>query len=367
MEIVVITIRISVGGGLKLVSDTSLWNTALRTILFRKVKFGIEVLPGTALVSIAPYRMALKKLKMLKVQLQELLDRGYHQLKVKEADVYNIAFRTHYGHYKFLVMPFGLTNASVAIYIDHKSLKYLLTQKKLNLRQHRCIELFKDYDCIIGYYPSKANVVANALSRRSISNLKIRGKQLEDDSLVHRFQQVKKIKLGERWIMGTDFVSEIEDKVRLIQDHLKEASNRQKSYMDLKKRDIKFVVGDQVFLKVSSWKKVLRFGCKGKLSPRFIGSYQVLKRVRPVAYQLELPSELDHIFYVFHVFMLRRYRSDPYHIASVEEIEMRLDLTFKEESVQILDKEVKVLRKNTISLVKVLVVESWYQGSHVRA
>ena len=64
-------------------------------------------------------------------------------------------------------------------------------------------------------------------------------------------------------------------------------------------------MGDMVFLKVSPWKKILRFGKKGKLSPRFIGPYRVLKRIGPVAYQLELPPELDRIHDVFHVSMLR--------------------------------------------------------------
>ena len=104
------------------------------------------------------------------------------------------------------------------IYTDHKSLKYLLTQKELNLRQRRWIELLKDYDCSIEYHPGKANVVADALSRRAVSNLRamfaylslfddgsllaelqvrptwvdqIKEKQLKDESLVPRFQQVK--------------------------------------------------------------------------------------------------------------------------------------------------------------------------------
>ena len=113
-------------------------------------------------------------------------------------------------------------------------------------------------------------------------------------------------------------------------------------------------MGDLVFLKVSPWKKVLRFGRKGKLSPRFIGHYCVLKRVGTVAYQLELPPELDWIHDVFQVSMLRRYRSDPPHIISIEEIEVRPDLTFEEESVQILDHDVKVLRRKSVPLVKVL-------------
>ncbi len=81
--------------------------------------------------------------------------------------------------------------------------------------------------------------------------------------------------------------------------------------------------------------------------------------MRPVAYQLELPPALDRIHDMFHVSMLRRYRSDPTHIVPVEEIEVRPDLTFEEKPVQILDHEVKVLRRKSISLVKVL----WHNHS----
>ncbi|KAK5819800.1 hypothetical protein PVK06_024823 [Gossypium arboreum] len=160
--------------------------------------------------------------------------------------------------------------------------------------------------------------------------------------------------LGERQVLGPELVSETKDKVPLIQVRLKVASDRQKSYTDLKRRDIEYSVGDFVFLKVSPWKKVLRFGHMDKLNSRFIGSYRILKCIGPIAYQLELPPELDRIHDVFHVSMLRRYRSDPSHVVSVEEIEVRLDLIFKEESVQILDCDIKVQRKKSIILVKVL-------------
>ncbi|KAK5771330.1 hypothetical protein PVK06_047528 [Gossypium arboreum] len=166
--------------------------------------------------------------------------------------------------------------------------------------------------------------------------------------------------LGERQVLGPELVADTESKVKLIRDRLKEASDRQKSYTDLKRKEIEFAVGDMVFLKVSPRKKILRFGKKGKLSPRFIGPYRVLKRVGPVAYQLELPPELDRIHDVFHVSMLRRYRSNPSHVLLVEEIEVRTDLTFEEEPIQILDREVKVLRRKSVPLVKVL----WH--NHVR-
>ena len=76
-------------------------------------------------------------------------------------------------------------------------------------------------------------------------------------------------------------------------------------------------------MKVSPWKKVMKFWNKGKLSPRFIGPYEVIKKVGLVAYRSSLPQELEKIHNVFHVSMLRRYRSDPLHVLSSETIELR--------------------------------------------
>ncbi|KAG8486371.1 hypothetical protein CXB51_019815 [Gossypium anomalum] len=123
--------------------------------------------------------------------------------------------------------------------------------------------------------------------------------------------------LSESKVVGVDLIRETEEKVWIIRDSLKATSDRQKSYTDLKRRDIEYPVGDRVFLKVSPWKKVLRFGKKGKLSPRFIGPYEIVERVGPVAYRLALPPELEKIHNVFHVSMLRRYRSAPSHLDSL--------------------------------------------------
>jgi len=160
--------------------------------------------------------------------------------------------------------------------------------------------------------------------------------------------------LGEDKLVGPDLVKQTEEKVKLIKANLKVASDRQKSYADLKRKEIEYAVGDKVFLKVSPWKKVLRFGRKGKLSPRFIGPYEVIERVGPVAYRLALPPELDKIHNVFHMSMLRRYCSDPSHVISREEIEIQPDLTYEEEPIRILAREVKELRNKQIPLVKVL-------------
>ena len=98
----------------------------------------------------------------------------------------------------------------------------------------------------------------------------------------------------------------------------------------------------------------MRFGKKGKISLRFIGPYEVIEKVGPVPYRLALPPELEKIHNVFHVSMLRRYRSYPSHVVSLETIELRPDLTSKEEPVEILAREVKELWNNKIPLVKVL-------------
>ena len=109
-----------------------------------------------------------------------------------------------------------------------------------------------------------------------------------------------------------------------------------------------------MFLKVSPWKKILRFDRKGKLSPRFIGPYEISERVGPVAYRLLLPPELERIHNVFHVSMLRRYRSDPSHIINPSEVEIQADMSYEEEPIRILTREVKELRNKRVPLVKVL-------------
>ncbi|XP_016669991.1 uncharacterized protein [Gossypium hirsutum] len=143
--------------------------------------------------------------------------------------------------------------------------------------------------------------------------------------------------LRERRVLSLELVSKTDNTVKVICDCLKAASNRQNFYADLKRKDIDFSIGDQEFLKVSPWKKALRFGRRGKLSPKFIGPYCILKRVGPIVYQLELPSKL----------------LDPTNV-TIDEIELWPNLTFDEEPVQILEQNIRVPRKKTIPLVKIL-------------
>ena len=135
------------------------------------------------------------------------------------------------------------------------------------------------------------------------------------------------IELSEKKVIGPDLIQETEEKVKMIRERLKVANNRQKSYAYMKRKDIRYEIGEKVFFKVLPWKKVMKFGKKSKLSPRFIGPYEVTEKVVPVAYRLALPPKLEKIHSVFHVSMLRRYRSDPSHVVATETIELRPDLT----------------------------------------
>eukprot|EP00257_Ricinus_communis_P016855 XP_015575149.1 uncharacterized protein LOC107261305 [Ricinus communis] len=113
-------------------------------------------------------------------------------------------------------------------------------------------------------------------------------------------------------------------------------------------------MGDKVFLKISPLKEVLWFSKRGKLSPRYIGPFEVIERIGPVAYRFALALELSQIHDVFHVSMLRRYRSDPSYILQAQPSELKDNLSSKERPVAILVKEVKELRNKIIPLVKVL-------------
>ncbi|XP_059638570.1 uncharacterized protein LOC132280833 [Cornus florida] len=160
--------------------------------------------------------------------------------------------------------------------------------------------------------------------------------------------------VGEIAALGSDIVLETTEKIKLIRQRLLTAQSRQKSYADRRKQPLSFEVGDHVFLKVSPRKGLLRFGKSGKLSPRFIGPFEILDRVGEVAYRLALPPLMDRVHNVFHVSMLRKYELDPSHVLSWVDVDIDEDVSYEEGPIQILDTRNKVLRGKTVTLVKVL-------------
>ena len=101
-------------------------------------------------------------------------------------------------------------------------------------------------------------------------------------------------------------------------------------------------------------RRVVRFGKRGKLSPRFTGPFKILKKVGTVAYRLALPPSISGVHEVFHFSMLRRYTPDPAHVVDWGEIEVDIDGTFEKGPVGIIDSRNKVLRCKTVRLVRVL-------------
>ncbi|GKA39810.1 putative reverse transcriptase domain-containing protein [Tanacetum coccineum] len=150
-----------------------------------------------------------------------------------------------------------------------------------------------------------------------------------------------------------ELVQETTEKISQIKDRLKAARDRQKSYVDKRRKPLEFSVGEYVLLKVSPWKGVVCFGKKGKLAPRFVGPFEITERISPVSYRLRLPEDLNGIHDTFYVSNLRKCLIDPTLQIPLDEIQVDSKLNFVEEHVEILEKEFKKLKWSRIAIVKV--------------
>ncbi|GJX13475.1 hypothetical protein Tco_0205233 [Tanacetum coccineum] len=139
----------------------------------------------------------------------------------------------------------------------------------------------------------------------------------------------------------------------IIKERLKAARDRQKSYADNRRKPLEFEEGDRVLLKVLPWKGAVRFRKKGKLALRYVGPFEILERIGPVAYRLKLPQELSNVHDTFHVSNLNKCLADASLYVSFEEIKIDKTLCFVEEPAEIMDREVKRLKRSMIPIVKV--------------
>ncbi|GKD95204.1 hypothetical protein Tco_1375041 [Tanacetum coccineum] len=159
--------------------------------------------------------------------------------------------------------------------------------------------------------------------------------------------------IGGSSLIGPELVQEMIDKVVLVKEKPKAVRDRQKSYADNMRKPLEFKVGDCVMLKVSTWKGVVRFGKNDKLAPRYVGLFEILERIDTIAYRLRLSKELSGVHDMFHVSNLKKCLADAKLHVPLNEIKIDKTLRFVEEPVEIMDHEIRKLKRSKISLVKV--------------
>ncbi|GKA22969.1 putative reverse transcriptase domain-containing protein [Tanacetum coccineum] len=161
------------------------------------------------------------------------------------------------------------------------------------------------------------------------------------------------VEIRESRLTRPELMQETTDKLVLIKEKLKAVRDHQKSYADNRRNPLEFEVRDRVLLKVSPWKGVIRFGKKGKLAPRYVGPFEILERIGHVAYRLRLPKELNSVHDTFHVLNLKKCLADANLHVPLDEIKTDKTLRFVENLVEIMDREVKSLKRSKIPIIKV--------------
>ncbi|XP_066323166.1 uncharacterized protein [Miscanthus floridulus] len=373
----------------------------------------------------------------------------YYLLKIQSTDIPKIAFTMRYGLYEYTTEDDHAEHLRVVLqklrehklYAKHSKcelwlrevsfLGHVVSNGGIAVDPGKVKDVLNwkpptdDYDLEVHYHPGKANVVANALSRKRVKAehqrpagflqpMKIpewkweevgmdfivglpwtqkgydsiwvivdrltkvahflpvkttyRGPKLAElymERIVSLHGVPKKIvsDRGESQVFGPDVLRNAEEQVRKIRENLRVAQTRQKSYADNRRRDLVFEEGDYVYLKVSPMRSVKRFNMKGKLAPRYVGPFKVLKRCGEVAYQLELLENLSGVHDVFHVSQLKKCLRVPEEHIPLEELAVKDDLTYQKFPIKIMDIAEKVTRGRTIRMCKV----QWNRYSEAEA
>jgi len=146
---------------------------------------------------------------------------------------------------------------------------------------------------------------------------------------------------GEVVLVRPELLEQTNEKVRMVKNRMQASQSKQKAYADSRRRPLEFAAGDHVFLRVTQTTGVGRALHPKKLSPKFLGPYQVTRRIGPVAYEIALPPQLENLHPVFHVSQLRKYVFDPAHVLEAEDIQIREDLTVEVPPIALEDSKVE--------------------------
>ncbi|GJZ06918.1 putative reverse transcriptase domain-containing protein [Tanacetum coccineum] len=215
------------------------------------------------------------------------------------------------------------------VFTDHKSLQHILDQKELDMRQ-RC---WKEW-------PKNLRVLALVMTIGL--NLPKQILEAQTETLKHENLPAEDFgEVGDAQLTSPTIIHETTEKIVQIKNRIQAARDRQKSYANIRHKPMVFQVSDKVMFKVSSWKGVVRFGKRGKLNPRYVGPFKVIKRIRTVAYKLELPQQLSRVHSTFHMSNLMKCLSDESLVIPLEEICVDGKLHFVEEPVEVMDREIK--------------------------
>nr|GEY76856.1 putative reverse transcriptase domain-containing protein [Tanacetum cinerariifolium] len=265
---------------------------------------------------------SIKGLGVVLIQREKVIAYASCQLKIHEEN-----YTTH-GHYIY--------GTKCMVFTDHKSLQYILDQKELNMRQHR----WKEQE------PLRVRALVMTIS------LDLPKQILNAQTKARKPENIKNEDVGGMLVENAKNPESIRE--QRLEPHADgtQCLNGRKEYADLKRKPMEFQVGDKVILKVLPWKGVVRFGKQGKLNPRYVGPFKVLENIGKVAYKLELPEELSRVHNTFHVSNLKKCHADEPLAVPLDGLHFDDKLHFVEEPVEIIDREVKQLKRSRIPLVK---------------
>ncbi|XP_070042625.1 uncharacterized protein [Nicotiana tomentosiformis] len=300
----------------------------------RVIEFGIDLLSGTQPIHISPYRMAPAGLKE---KLQELLNKGFILPSVSPWGAPVLFVKKIDGSMRRCIDYRQLNKVIVKnSREDHEQHLRIVLQTLRDKKLHAKCSKFE-------FWLDSVEFLGNVVSSEGIKALY--GRRCR--SPAGWFEP------GEATLLGTDLVRDALEKVKTIKDRLCTTQYRQKSYADRKVRDVAFMVGERVLLRVSPMKGVMRFGKTGKLRPRYIRPFEILERIGEVAYKLAFPPSLSVVHLVFRVSMLRKYYGDSSHVLNFNTVQLDGDLTYIEVPVAILDRQVRKLKSKNIASMKV--------------